>query len=206
MANDKETLEEISTWIRVDFHEICPWQAHGGRCAGCPLGGNGKNCIFDKIADKVDAAAKRERTEIEADALAVGGIVEAVARRDAAIHAMTVEANERLREHLEIAIENDKRTAVGNAAAMREAVVLALSLLDLKEGVPYKTISQKDIDFMKAALSAPRRNCDMFGGDYKMLHTAWFDWTGSPSEQNPDGTAKLTFAEWLLEIAEVHHA
>ena len=49
----------------------------------------------------------------------------------------------------------------GNAAAMREAVVLALSLLDLKEGVPYKTISQKDIDFMKAALSAPRRNCDV---------------------------------------------
>lgn len=77
MANDRETLEEISTWIRVDFHEICPWQAHGGRCAGCPLGGAGNNCIFDKIADKVDAAAKRERTEIEADALAVGGIVEA---------------------------------------------------------------------------------------------------------------------------------
>ena len=49
-----------------------------------------------------------------------------------------------------------------NMAAMREAVVLALSLLDLKEGVPYKTVSQKDIDFMKAALSAPPRNCDIF--------------------------------------------
>ena len=49
----------------------------------------------------------------------------------------------------------------GNQMKMREAVVLALSLLDLKEGVPYKTISQKDIDFMKAALSAPPRNCDV---------------------------------------------
>ena len=48
------------------------------------------------------------------------------------------------------------------------------------------------------ALSAPPRNCDRFGGDFKMLHTAWFDWTGSPSGQNPDGTVKLTFAEWLL--------
>ena len=44
---------------------------------------------------------------------------------------------------------------------LREAVVLALSLLDLKEGVPYKTISQKDIDFIKAALAAPQRNCDV---------------------------------------------
>lgn len=44
----------------------------------------------------------------------------------------------------------------------------------------------------------PLRNCDLFGGDYKMLHTAWFDWTGSPSGQNPDGTAKMGFGEWLL--------
>ena len=42
------------------------------------------------------------------------------------------------------------------------------------------------------------RNCDTFGGDFKMLHTAWFDWTGSPSGQNADGTAKMSFAEWLL--------
>lgn len=54
-----------------------------------------------------------------------------------------------------------EREVSGNVAAMREAVVSALSLLDLKEGVPYKTISQKDIDFMKAALAAPMRNCDV---------------------------------------------
>ena len=50
---------------------------------------------------------------------------------------------------------------VGNAAKLREALVLALFLLDLKEGVPYKTVSQKDIDFMKAAVAAPPRNCDV---------------------------------------------
>lgn len=66
MANENETLADIATWLRVDFHEICPWLADGGSCAGCPLGGNGKNCIFDKIADKVDAAAERERGNLDA--------------------------------------------------------------------------------------------------------------------------------------------
>ena len=54
---------------------------------------------------------------------------------------------------------------------------------------------------LRFSLSAPPRNCDLFGGDIKMLHTAWFDWTGSPSGQNPDGTAKMVFGEWLLELA-----
>jgi len=44
---------------------------------------------------------------------------------------------------------------------MREALVLALSLLDLKEGVSYKIVSQKDIDFMKAALAEPARNYEV---------------------------------------------
>lgn len=61
----------------------------------------------------------------------------------------------------ENATTTKKSLAVGNAAKLREAVVLALSLLDLKEGVPYKTVSQKDIDFMKAALAAPARQCDV---------------------------------------------
>lgn len=56
----------------------------------------------------------------------------------------------------------EKSSAVGNAAAMREAAALALSLLDLKEGVPYKIVSQKDLDFMKAALAKPPRNCDRY--------------------------------------------
>lgn len=55
----------------------------------------------------------------------------------------------------------ENSSAVGNAARLREAVALALTLLDLKEGVPYKTVSQKDIDFIKAALAEPMRNCDV---------------------------------------------
>jgi len=52
-----------------------------------------------------------------------------------------------------------------NNAKLREALVLALSLLDLEEGVPCKTVSQKDLDFMKDALAAPPRNCDVYTAD-----------------------------------------
>lgn len=50
---------------------------------------------------------------------------------------------------------------VGNAAKLRKAVKLALSLLDLGKDVPSKAVKREDIDFMKAALSASPRNCDV---------------------------------------------
>ena len=43
---------------------------------------------------------------------------------------------------------------------MEQALSLALSLLDLGEGCAYKTVRQQDIDAIKAALAAPKRNCD----------------------------------------------
>ena len=72
-------------------------------------------------------------------------------------------------------------------------------IFDSKTHETLKTIDYyKTIEKAEAALAAPSRNCDMYGGDFKMLHTAWFDWTGSPSGHNADGTVKLTFAEYLL--------
>lgn len=92
--------------------------------------------------------------------------IEAAWKRDAAIHAMTVEANGRLREHLEIAIENNKCTAIGNAAAMREACQKMRDLLMLRGDGKVRCVltwdefneSQK---MLRAALSAPPRNCDV---------------------------------------------
>ena len=95
---------------------------------------------------------------------------------------------------------------VGNAAAMREALKkVAESAAEIMERVRHKdglafNTANYIIGVAKTALADPPRNCDMFGGDFKMLHTAWFDWTGSPSGQNPDGTVKMTFAEWLLAL------
>ncbi len=107
----------------------------------------------------------------------------------------------------------EKSSAVGNAA-MREALDAINSintgglkrlLCELVEadifdgGQINKTISA--VEKARRALSAPPRNCDLFGGDPKMLRTAWFDWSGSPSGRNPDGTVKMPFGEWLLAKA-----
>ena len=48
-------------------------------------------------------------------------------------------------------------------------------------------------------IEKPARNCDLFGGDKYKLHSLWWNWTGTKDGQNEDGTAKLTFGEWLLE-------
>ena len=99
--------------------------------------------------DRIKAAANREKAEIEADALAVGGIVEA-ARRSTA----------------------EKLSAVGNAAAMREALVAVKKSID---GIGKSSLDSDPTILMVAltqvcarlsarierALSAPARNCDV---------------------------------------------
>lgn len=87
---------------------------------------------------------------------------------------------------------------VGNIAAMRKALdeIRVAAMSDYEPDADYL------IEKCNAALSRPSRNCDLFGGDPKMLYTAWFDWTASPSGMNDDGTVKLTYGEWLLERAK----
>lgn len=66
MAKEKETLADISTWLRACFHGICPWLADGGDCVHCALGWSGQNCIFVKIADRVDEAAEDVQKNLDA--------------------------------------------------------------------------------------------------------------------------------------------
>ena len=93
-----------------------------------------------------------------------------------------------------------KPETVYNMAAMREALSTAIILLkacEWPDDTPMQDVAEV-MDEIEKAFFAPPRNCDLFQGDFKMLHTAWFDWSGSPSGCNPDGTVKLTFGEWLL--------
>ena len=84
-------------------------------------------------ADRIEAAWKRERAKVEADALTVGGIVEA---------ARTAE----------------KSSAVGNAAAILEA----LRKINRLCGIGTVEVSSFEIgSICDAALSAPARNCDV---------------------------------------------
>ena len=166
---------------------------------GTKLPGYWRSCDLNKIlmyhADRIEATWKREMTEAEANALAVGGLVEAERQR--------------------VVVSKTETTTVGNAAALREAVVALLDALDslgctedtaaIAMMVPDMAESGEKclgaIRKAKAALSAPARNCDLFGGDPKMLNTAWFDWTASPSGHDAIGVAKMTFAGWLLALA-----
>ena len=99
---------------------------------------------YREIANLVEAAWKREKAEIEANALAVGGIVEA----------------ERKREREPVT----ERHAIGNAAAMREALVeLTDNVMDyLHTGLIQLPLPLEEaIAKARAAISEPARNCDV---------------------------------------------
>lgn len=93
---------------------------------------------------------------------------------------------------------------VGDMAAMRDALESARDLIlpHCNGGTEFAKACGKTVNKIMNALAKPPRNCDLFGGDPKMLYTAWFDWTASPSGMNDDGTVKLTYGEWLLERAK----
>lgn len=55
------------------------------------------------------------------------------------------------------------------------------------------------VDYLSLVINTPIRNCDRFNGDPERLHVEWFEWTGTEAGTNPDGTVKMTFADWLLE-------
>ena len=94
------------------------------------------------LADRLEAALKREKDEIEADALAAGGIVEA------------------------------ERHKPGNAAAMREALGAVYRILEeIQSFTPHLSDVSLMREFrsrvcrakrvLDVALSAPPRNCDI---------------------------------------------
>lgn len=92
-----------------------------------------EDSYFTKLLDDIEAAWKREKSEIEANALAVGGVVEAA------------------------------RHSPGNAAALRDAVVKALTLIsvcDWPPGVSLDGVAEviREID---SVLDKPPRNCDV---------------------------------------------
>ena len=95
---------------------------------------------LERYVKQIKEALKREKAEIEADALAVCGIVEAA--RHKAYDTRTAE----------------KSSAVCNAAAMREA------LQKIREKcVIYNNDLAEEIDALCGnALSAPARNCDLY--------------------------------------------
>ena len=52
-----------------------------------------------------------------------------------------------------VSINSYQTNSIGVVTKLREAVKLALSILDLKEGCPGKAFTQKDLNVLKAALA-----------------------------------------------------
>lgn len=118
------------------------------------------------LSDRIETAWRREMAKVEANALEVGGIVAA---------ARTAE----------------KSSAVGNAAAMKEALTKIHDLTNaLDEDCAVDPVEIRDI--ARAALSAPARNCDRPEcATSKAAQNVW---------RKEDG-GKTSYYEWLLAPA-----
>ena len=204
MSNKPETnsCKDIAADLREDARQIRRAREIATRIEPQPtLRGRFLDEIFEAYADRAEAAAKRE--------------VDALKQRLAELNAEIAAKDEVIMRLNDALAEEQKRSGLrGNMAKLRAVVedllymarryvkktaAVETVIFDSKTHEALKTINYyKTIEKAEAALAAPARNCDMYGGDFKMLHTAWFDWTGSPSGHNADGTVKLTFAEYLL--------
>ena len=94
---------------------------------------------------------------------------------------------------------DEGKKAVNSAALLKAVETIHDRVNSLDEECGVDPVEIRDI--ARAAIKEPARNCDRLGGDYNKLHAKWFEWTGTPEGQNPDGTAKMVFGEWLLALA-----
>jgi len=151
---------------------------------------------LERYVKRIKEALKREKAEIEANALAVGGIVEAARRREATA---------------------EKSSAVGNAAAMREALVKVKKAICHHAEYVCQSLSWKNSDIqsncadilcahrdlceaktaINAALSAPARNCDL----YDDAEIAWRAWLDDKDNWDEFGSPGLELYEWLFAPA-----
>ena len=133
-------------------------------------------------ADRIEAAAKRERALLDAN---VNRVRELEAMLDGAANTV-----------LGCAIKQ-KQSSPGNAAAMREALKESTAILAVVRGDEYEEDITRQIDRNTDALAAPARNCDRFAtaddarrafesahshGIVHNLYTAAFDWLFARAE------------------------
>ena len=172
-ARDKYTVHECS---ECTCRKSCDMNAYGfdtpeckGKRESIALALGVDDGYFTQILDRLEAAAKRDRTEIEANALAIGGVVEASRKKHS-----------------------------GNAAAMREALLKAIVLLQACEwpdDAPMQDITEV-MDEIEKALSWPARNCDV---PHKDGHELWVRWQAYCAEIY---ASRMNLSTWLLDLAQ----
>ena len=141
--------------------------------------------LLRSYADRIEAAAERERVEI---------------RRDAEIEWTRIGYDERKAE---------ERRAPGNAAAMQRALNSISDIAEDAFGGPerYREASQGRalsliVDTARAALAAPARNCDR--QECADVESAWATYCAETNMADCKGFARWLFAE--AEGKEADHA
>lgn len=166
MSDNEQKNETVDDVLAEMLERADAMQTHGTT--------HGVRLAIREFVNRIKAAWKRERSKVEADALAVGGIVEAARRREATA---------------------EKSSAVGNAAAMREAI---LAIKDINDRRPHDADGYEINDIINASLSAPARNCDM----YDDAETAWRAWLEDKDNWDEFGSPELELCEWLFASAK----
>ena len=117
--------------------------------------------LLRHFAGRIEVAHRRERAAIEADALAVGGLVEA-SRKRKLLFTITRETD----NSGAVIYTNDNS---GDAAKLREALVNISKYADCAAMRQHDTHTQHYIEQIRkwanAALAAPPRNCDVGTAD-----------------------------------------
>lgn len=128
--------------------------------------------LLSGLADRLEAAVKRECIEVATRAATQG-----------------------------VNLTNEKyaNTPIGNTVAMREAVEWAKKkalYISRNYRTPLSLTGNivELLAYLNAALAAPPRNCDRFGGDIDQLREACARERG----MNPEEDFPEVFAEWLL--------
>lgn len=159
MTNTNETIADIIAEMRKMYPEA-------PKCEPSVSG----QFVHDEmiwLANRIEAAHKREKAAIEADALAVGGLVEASRATTESSSAVGDTAHRR-----ELSKNTSKNGVdfgqLGNGAKMRKALLFVKQYFDKIDpfNIETYTFAQIEVDYIKAAisaaLSAPPRNCDIY--------------------------------------------
>ena len=105
-----------------------------------------------------------------------------------------------LADRLEAAVKRERAT-VGNSAAMREALNIALpALLGWQLGQTTRKEHEVAVAAIKRALAAPARNCDRKFVDHVDMYYAFKDWCHAKGHTIEPLLASDAF-DWFLETA-----
>lgn len=187
MMGDNETIVDIIAEMR--FHGQQNIDAEKDKPEYGILTVEGR--IAQNYADRLEAARKREKAAIEADALAVGGMVEASRKRE-------LLSKTRENDNSGAAVYNSDNS--GDCAKMREALQqakVAILAARKKMGVDNPII----LEIIDAALAAPPRNCDV--GTVKEQFERWQAFCGRHDPvckgcpcDGPECSFAFCFAKW----------